>query len=267
MRSLGEIIGELGRRAAGGSTFKGRVMRGAGYLGAGYGAAGLIQHQADIKRNYYGQERYDQYYGSGAETLSGIAKGAGMWYGAFALLGRDPIARTINSAKYYKAKIASTKWSDIWEQPLGLPRTKASAYTSSDIKKLSQNPRVGPLQAMAWASMAGAPEVGAVIGMGMMGTGIMGSMGRMRGGRGAPTGVGFAATPGKWGARLSSMGTGAAVMGAGGYLGYMGAQRPDNVTAEGTIRSFDRYNSAGVSRMNYSTAGLVQALHRNNRKF
>jgi hypothetical protein len=58
--------------------------------------------------------------------------------------------------------------------------------------------------------------------------------------------------------------TSVGVAGAGGYAGYLVASRPTNAAAEGTITSFDQRNA--LQRMNYSTAGLVQALHNINRR-
>lgn len=59
------------------------------------------------------------------------------------------------------------------------------------------------------------------------------------------------------------------LVGAVGAVGgaYLGSKMTDNVTgfAEGDITSFNQRSM--TQKMNYSTAGLVQALHNNNRRF
>lgn len=252
------MFGPAVKRLLGSGSLRSRAGKGAAYLGAGMGAAAYIEHAANIKKNYYGQERYDSYYGSGAETLAGGAKMLGAWYGLGALFGRDPISRGINSFKYRKAQLASTSF-DVGTLSF---RPKASRYSSSDIKNLSQKPRLGPrhLALYGAAAMGGgtvSPEVmgGTLIGAGVLSGGaIVGAMGyggtKLLGARG-----------------MLHAGVGAGIIGGAGALGYSVATRNNNPAAEGSITSFDRYNSSGVRRMNFSTAGLVQALHNNNRKF
>lgn len=61
----------------------------------------------------------------------------------------------------------------------------------------------------------------------------------------------------------------AAIAGVAGYATYASSSViKKNMTAEGTITDLSYMNSGGgVSKMNFSTAGLVQALHNANRKY
>jgi hypothetical protein len=137
---------------------------------------------------------------------------------------------------------------------------RAERYSPDDIKNLSKVPRVGPLQVLSWSTMAG---------IGAQGTSSYISQGTVT----APVAVaggfaaGFAATNmiSKFGVGRSALGAG--IIGTAGYAGYLAGERNNNPAAEGTIQMFERHNESGVRRMNYSTAGLVQALHNNNRKF
>lgn len=65
----------------------------------------------------------------------------------------------------------------------------------------------------------------------------------------------------------SRLGMTAGVIGAGAGLGAAFGSNNQNRFVEGNITSFKRHNESGVRRMNFSTAGLVQALHRTNSNF
>lgn len=65
----------------------------------------------------------------------------------------------------------------------------------------------------------------------------------------------------------SRLGMTAGVIGAGAGLGAAFGGNNQNRFVEGNITSFKRHNESGVRRMNFSTAGLVQALHRTNSNF
>ena len=277
MPGLLDSVKNLGKYLVGagaGTTLAGRLGRAGMYLGAGYGGAAYIEQKGYEARNYYGSDRYDAYFGSGFSSLAGTAKVAGMFYGASALVSRDPIARVMNTYKYNKAKItnAYTKMTAPIDMSMGFPirQPVPMKYSSSDIKNLKSAPRVGPLQAAAWSSALGVPALGSVYLLGWMGaTTVGGVRGRMSKGKTAASAVmGYAGNMvGKTAVSLGRAGRAGVVAAGAGYLGYTVGTRNNNTTAEGTITEFDRYNSAGVSRMNFSTAGLVQALHNNNRKF
>lgn len=315
-------LGTLKNIFKGGMGAKGRGGLAATYLGAGFGVSAYAEHVGEEKRNYYGEERYNSYYGNAAESISGAAKLAGMYYGLGAVMGRDPINRGLNTFRHLKAKGANrlnaaqnymanraankriggkaadirsrephywlsgdrnrsykhrprNKLSNITERARyvneeALPgrmssRSRKDPYSLEDIKKLKQTPRLG-LRHLAlygstalgagWSSSMAENSASNLMGT-AIGAGVVGAAGL------TTFGLGYGAY--KLGGK--SMLQGSAVMGAAGAAGYMAAVRNNNPTAEGTITSFDKYNESGVSRMNFSTAGLVQALHNNNRRF
>jgi len=304
VRKITQILGDIGKKLASGSTWKGRVGRGLSYFAAGEGASAYITHAANEKRNYYGDKSYESQFGSGAETLSGTASALGTYFGVFGALGRDPLSRIKNTALLSSAKHQNRLVSRVrgrlnakkdailgrdphWgkgpklvpgrrtfprpghthgnrarfvnEPAMNRRINKYESYSPYDIKKLSDAPRVGP-RALLWASTLGlttGDTQGAATAANAtpyVGAGIAGTAGLLA--------TGYAIK--KMGVVRSLIGT--SVIGSSGYIGYQAANRNNNPAAEGSISSFDRYNAAGVSRMNFSTAGLVQALHNNNRR-
>tara|TARA_R110002074_G_scaffold402324_1_gene607016 strand:+ start:50034 stop:50861 length:828 start_codon:yes stop_codon:yes gene_type:complete len=261
---------DMAKSFAGGSTIKGRVGRAAGYLGAGYGTSAYIDHKVEEKKNYYGEKRFNTYFGEGAgSALSGTAKMAGMWYGGWAMLGRDPLARGLNTLKYNKARAASTNWGDLITHPFSKPRSKASHFSNDFIKNLKNTPRLTARHAVLYGSMA----IGGGAASSAVAENASAQMSALAIGATAGAVGGGLALLGGWGARkmmgragFMHAATGAGIIGAAGAGGFAAAQANNNPIAEGSITDFSRANSSGVSRMNYSTAGLVQALHNNNRR-
>ena len=307
VRKIGAILGDIGKKLTAGSSWHGRIGRGLSYFAAGQGASAIITHKADEVRNYYGDKSYDSQFGSGAETLAGTASAIGTYYGVFALAGRDPMARIKNTFKLSSAKHQNrihakvsgrlnarasnilgredhhtllytgpqrafrfkrkpteilTRGRHVNEDSMNRRINKYKLHSPDDIKKLADTPRADPLRLMMWASWTGLLP-GATQGT----TSWIGETIGATAGVGASVVGGFAAGYAitKMGASKSLIGT--AVMGGAGYMGYRTATRDNNAAAEGTISSFDRYNDTGVSRMNFSTAGLVQALHNKNRRY
>jgi hypothetical protein len=144
---------------------------------------------------------------------------------------------------------------------IGALTSQYKSHSPEAIKKLADTPRAGIVRPLAWASVLGMPSGHAGEAMGWLGENAGASAGVVGAGIGGFA-AGYAIT--KMGASKSLIGAG--VIGGAGYMGYRTASRDNNAAAEGTITSFDRYNSSGVGRMNFSTAGLVQALHNNNRR-
>lgn len=278
-----EHFKEFGRRFAGigGSSPQRRLGTAAAYLLGGGLTSKYIEHAADEKRAYYGQSRYDSYYGGAASALSGTASLAGMWYGGFALLGRDPISRGINSAKYLKARggLARGRASNAaYEGSLGMagkPYDVASG--AAKLEKLGQYPKLGLRQLATYGVMAGMTVEGSnpaeIIAAGAGADFLLGpqkglsKIGKMFAPSAAVTKTAAATGGSNMGRRLAGFGASMGAIAGGGYTGYKTGLANNNETAEGTITSFDRYNSSAVRRMNYSTAGLGLALHSNNRKF
>lgn len=254
----------------GGSTFKRRAITAGSFAGAGMAGSAYIDHIADVKRNYYGEERYNQYYGSGAETVSAGVSLASLFYTGSALLGRDPVTRIRNSYRYRKAWLGNLGKSTNLSAAAGPLKgnLRAAPTSSQELKKLANTPRFGVVQMLGAASMIGGGSISPTalgVGAGIVGTGLVA-------GAGLGLGMAWKASKGRgFGAALGAAtmygATSSAVVGGGAAVGYAAAVRDNNPIAEGNITQFDRYNSQGVSRMNFSTAGLVQALHDRNRRY
>jgi len=235
----------MGARAAlfGAGGIKSKLGLTAGYLGAAGLTNAYISHVADIKRGYYGDSRYESYYGQGAENLSSLVTFGGIAAGAGALMGRDPISRARGTYRYWVNEGSGVSGRALLNSP----------SVSGGVKnRIRATPRFGALQAIAYSSLVvGTPATQnpelALGALGLMGAGL--AIKGASKATGLP-GVGFAAS------------IGAASL--GGYIGYRHTTRNPNPAAEGNITSFNE-NSV-VSKMNWSTSGLTLALHRNNRK-
>lgn len=229
----------------GSSSIGGKLGRAGAYAGAGLIATEVISNQAEKLRAYYGESRYNSMYGQGEGALNAMFMVPALWFAGTSLIDRDPIKRLSNSGKYW----------------FGGDRAKMlNAATPQNIKdKIKFTPRWGLTQTYIASSffipstLAGNPELMAgAIGVGAVG-GIVG-------------GTLFAGK--KMGASITGMlrnfASTAVPVGIGIAAGYSIGVRNINPTAEGNITSFDKGDSR-ISRLNYSTAGLTLALHRQNR--
>lgn len=260
----------------------------AGYMGAGYGFSALMDKQIERSRNYYGAENFEREYGEGVSTPGNISKyfvGWGM--GGLALLDRDYISRGRNTFRYLfgkeanrsrkllnrKSPITRTAFTDGGyttnqvTEPFSQSKhavvmsRKASAKAKLD--KLKDAPQFGLLQMLSSSSLLG--------GASSLSSGLMNAISSpaaqytLYGTTAATLLMGGAALYSK--GKLTTAVVGLGVAGAGGYAGLKAGRRPYGGAAEGTIVDFNEYNNSAVRRMNFSTAGLVQALDRNNRRY
>ena len=146
---------------------------------------------------------------------------------------------------------------------------RSGRHSSDHINNLSQIPRLGFRHAAYYGAMSGmlpgdAWTVGAGIDLLRMSKGMGKSMIFTPQAAATTKSANISAN---WIGVAKNIGTTVATIGIGGYAGYEAAMANNNPIAEGTITQFERHNSSGVNRMNFSTAGLVQALHNNNRKY
>jgi len=317
----------LGKKAAEVAADPKKFFSSAGYLQRGALAATYLaptiafnKYVSDFeerKRNYYGDERYEEYYGSGASGLKGLSILVGGMLTAQALLGRDPISRFITEGKHLTAKarlfspkralsrqqkeltFAEKEISKIEDELGGIMGVAAARKgqpvveitKEQNVKKLG---RIGELKARSdklrpaveqltssvkeaeqkVTELAKQPRVltpfyaariasysAAYFGVNSGSTGIAG------------TAVGLAAGIGVLGlgSAIHAAGgkTATAVAAAASYGMYKSATTiKENMPAEGTIIDVSMGNEpSGVSKMNFSTAGLVFALHQANRKY
>ena len=271
-RAAGTVAGIFG---AGGLTSK--LLLTGGYVGAGALASAYIGKQADMKRAYYGESRYNSYYGNGAENLAGVASGVGMFFGTMALLGRDPVSRLRGSYRYWRdaglgrldagqgvSQFAGRSGRSLLQDPgvsqtikakisstprMGMPLTPTKSLFKNVVAEAAGWARQGLTYAAMGGSVAYSPEV---IGYGAGGAAlIMGGAGLLK--LNKKTGLPI----------LGSFASTTAAIGAGVGTAHYVNTRKAHQAAEGNIVGFSENNV--IERMNWSTAGLVQALHRNRK--
>lgn len=289
-------IGGFLSRQFGGSTIKQRALIGGGF----FGAASLTGSYYDaVERQlsaYYGEEKYQEQYAAGVRSEKGMATFALKAQGVMGILGRDIISRGIGSLKYFSSferGVKTVRGAAIYKRRGGPgsldPRRELVGYSDKTIKTLPKPttsygdmPRIGLGTLAFGAGMALNEYTGAGVSplaMGAAGAGLSALL--FAGGKGTTMALTTKNDPararefgmvGKGKAArgafiLKRLGMTAAIMGAGGAAGYAQTATRNAPLAEGNIIDFSRHNESGVQRMNFSTAGLVQALHRSNSRY
>jgi hypothetical protein len=81
-----------------------RVGLTSAYMGAGTAASALLGSFESQQRSYYGEEKYNQYYGSGASVAKNIVFGVTAFTAGGAVFGRDPLTKLFNTTAAYGGK-------------------------------------------------------------------------------------------------------------------------------------------------------------------
>lgn len=260
------------------SSVKQRVGLAGAYFGTSFIANKIIGHHAEQERAYYGDARYDSYYGQASESLQGLIGAAGMVLGGLALIDRDPISRIRNSYRYrfgrerqlYNrlgkrgTRLESEQARSSFDSATGTRLQSTEAFTNQSrmgvvqkkLQSIGKAPRMGPLSLIIAAGVLGQSTIGTILNTPYVGVGAAALGGAVVGGVGVKMLAGIGGGSGM-----------VAATAAGGAAGWALGSRFNNPTAEGNIIDFRDYNEQGVSRMNFATTGLVQALHKNNRKY
>jgi hypothetical protein len=297
-KSIGGFLG----KQFGGSSIGRRAGTAAGFYLAGQATTGYIDTFAQELEGYYGTERYERKFGTAAETVSGAVGFYFNLQAAMGLLGRDPITRMGNSMRYggAKGRLAGAERSFAehpgrrgitgqgnrvdpkygMASPVGPGRELQSARGAMAAAR--DVPRMGYRGILTGAAM-GAAAAGVGDGFGVLSAAVLGStldimLPIMKfGGKAVGTRKDIARTR-EFGMRGASnvkegafiakrLGMTAGIMGGGALVGGAIAATNNNNLQEGNIIDFRKGNDQGVNRMNFSTAGLVQALHKNNRRY
>jgi hypothetical protein len=244
------------------SSILSRFVKPLAYAVPGLAGAGYIMHKGKEMENYYGSSRYSSYYGQGRETAAGISAGAGLFYGIMGMLHKDPYSRIKTSLNFWTKerhllKTASPVKEAMIRSSPGLGTGWGKSSTSKAASFLVGATRVG-----TWVGMTSAPSY--FTGTGMITSAVGGTLTA-----GAISGLGLGAMAvGRRGVNPSHLlgfaGSVAAASG-GAYAGWKLASNVNAPAAEGNIIGFDQ--GSPTSRMNYSTAGLVQALYKNRKQY
>lgn len=240
LKRMGLGVKDFGRSLSAGSIGA-KVGKAVAYLGVGAGTNLALGYMADQERAYIGNQAFDSYYGSGPDNISTAIKFASYGNAALALIGRDSLSTAFNRLRYTGAKInlASAK--------RGISMASRPRYRAAkaSVERLSKYPRMSVANAAALGSVALMPSL---VGYEAM------AAGGVIGLAGGYTALKMAAKH-----PIGAL-AGAAAFGAGAYSSMA---IPRYGTAEGAITDFSE--GSAVSRMNFSTAGLVQALHNSRR--
>lgn len=260
------------------SSVRQKLLISGGALGATVGINNLIDVQQSNRRAYYGEERYNSMYGDNVESAKTAISAFGLYVGASAILGRDPISRIKNHSSLIFGEGARLR-RIINKQRIdrsGL-KIQKGPFAGQDLYGPTRSRRANPILEARYNALRKKPKIGLL--QGAFYTSLIGTAGGVDHGLGAKIfggsmiaaaglGVGYA---GKAAGKML-LGTGAeilpnmAALAVGGTAGYMVGSTNNNMMAEGKVTDFMDTGSV-VSRMNFSTAGLTLALHRNNRKF
>ena len=282
----------------GGSSIKQRALIGGGF----FGAASLTGSYYDaVERQlsaYYGEEKYQEQFAAGVSGRKGMATFALKVQGFMGLLGRDLISRSMNTSKYFTAaKSRLIPVGSKYEQPINMGTLKPQRGVRRTIYKVNPNytgyrgkygdmPRLGLGTLALGAGFALNEYAGTEVSpfaLGIVGAGVSSLVTTLLGARKfSKMAVGVKGDPararefglvGKAGTKEESkfirkrLAMTATIMGGGFAAGAVHGATRNAPLAEGNIIDFSRHNESGVQRMNFSTAGLVQALHRSNSRY
>jgi hypothetical protein len=251
----GKNIGAAARAFFGSAGIGQRVGLGGMYLGAGWVGSKLAENFTENQKAYYGESRFKSYYGSFGESASSMVFGLGALMGISAGLARDPISRALQERRnsIWRATRAS-RMESIRTNPRYSPSRKIQKrmYLDSEYEKATSGARLTKKYLAVNAIMIASTSLG------LAGPAAIA----------AQVGVGAAGLAGAAGLGVAAVKAPAtmATLGVGGYVGWQVATHHNSTMAEGNIIDMRQYSDSAVRRMNYSTAGLVQALHNNNRK-
>ena len=195
-------------------------------------AAYALEKRAEERRAFYGEGTYSARYGTSAETAASLVRGTGMAVGFGSLLGITPSVRRTVSNLTAPGQFGATA------KRLGKKAFKAGAIIGGPALLL------GPVA----ADPVGTTAIGA----------------------GITTAAVAALMPKTTFKIIKKIAPTTTLVGASAAAGAAVGTRMEPAAAEGRITSFEAGGSGQrqksvVSRLNYSTAGMLQSIH-NNRK-
>ncbi len=281
-RNINRLSGQSARFK---KTVINRGLSAAAFVGAGYAASGIIQNAAQQERAYRGKSMYDSMYGDSANSASSLVIGAGYFFGAESLFGVNPVQgvmRYHKKTKHLKADMrkAKRRANDLNALDPKDPRRRQQYedyLVKGDRDKTLYGPQ--PLEAERYIRAQRVADAGVHKRHGIhlipgLSTGLVAAGGILA--LQSPYMAGTAAVgvstmltlgaskklrgiirnnPGKIAAGAATVVTGAAI----------GVNRPLYPSAEGNIESVVEDKQSPISKLNYSTAGLVQSIHNNRR--
>ena len=257
-----------------------RVGMAAAYLGVGYAASTINSYKTEGLKSYYGESEYNRRFHGYYETSSNLMMGAGILGAGAALLKSDPISSLISNVKSYpKYKAAyrehTKELSSIarkynkaggFGKDIVGPAGPRSFVTSPEANREAYNSAIKEAkQSFRKANPRGAP--GSILFRASLAASVLGGMAGYAAGH--PEGIALSAGSGTLllssrsilrHKKVTALGT---IPIAAGAIAA-GMRNPYPTAESGNIDAqYDR--SSVVSRMNFSTANLVQSLYRNRK--
>lgn len=256
---------------------RGRTGQATAAVAGGFLASSYLSHLSGVKKNYYGEKEYQSQYRGGIDTAASLAPYAGgamglsMLFGASSIPGR--ILNTTVKIPFVPGSIISNK---ILRAEARAKGADLVSYGTSNIRGpnrtllrgaekyeratrgIMSRPGIMPL-ALVNAASATTSYLGLKATSAMMAA--PGTTAAVVGGVAAATAMQKAAW---YGGAEGLIGIGA--IGAAATAGvYIGSRLPMRSAGEGYISDF-RVNAQSTSgKMDFNTAGLVQAMHYNRR--
>lgn len=232
----------------------------AGYLGVGYAASTMNSYKAESLKAYYGESEYNRRFHGYYEASSSIMMGAGIIGAGAALFKQDPISSITGSVKNYKEYKGLKSIVNNTETVMGVnPATYGNMLRPryDEAEKAVARRRMSKVKYPKGSILFNATlAAGAASGLAAFAAGH-------------PVGLATSiAVPSVLlssrslvrNRKIAALGTIPIV--AGGLAA--GARNPYPTAESGNIDAqYDR--SSVVSRMNFSTANLVQSLYRNRK--
>lgn len=225
------------------------------YTTAGFMASSALNNKAAEKRNYYGQKDYDRMYRGGIETAASLAPAVGLLAGIGSAMRYGPMGlakRTLNTSA--KIGLAPARWMTGGARVPYLGRTiqpgnKMIGFSSWYDSKL--RPSIGI------TGFVGAQALNASTYFGL--TATVANAGKIAAGVGAAGSIIALKSAHKLGGMPAVAGL-AMTAGVGIGTGYYNSQLPVPA-AEGNIIDVRSNAQRTLKKMDFNTAGLVQALH------
>ncbi|MHA2063495.1 MAG: hypothetical protein ACXABY_03845 [Candidatus Thorarchaeota archaeon] len=271
-----------------------RVGAGAAYISGGYALSAGVANQAQMARAYYGETEYTRRFGDQFDRMGGMARTAGWIGGITAFLGKGPVSMMMtpfkdvgrlgrrmqlgavsfsHARKLRKAYPGATSIRTSYRQALRDYKPGARAVALQDEAAFARSPtelargyREARRAYRTYAKASPLWKNTAVLGTAALGgytfSESLGGYGPaiVGGAVGLRLGVPMAKAAGR-----RPLLTGG-IVGATAAGGMFGARTPMYASAEAGNISY-RLNDepSALSRMSFSTSGLVQSLHHNRR--
>lgn len=240
---------------------RGRTGQATAAVAGGFLASSYLSHLSGVEKNYYGEKEYQSQYRGGIDAAASLAPYAGGAVGLSMLLGAGSIpGRILNTTA--KVGLAPANYIAKGAFVPGIGRTIQPGNKMIDFSRkynrLMSRPGIIPMAGLA-AANTGLNYLGL-----KAASAVMAAPGTTAAVVGGIAGTSALKTAVKYGGAEGFIGMGA--IGAAATAGvYAGSRLPMRSAGEGYISDFRVNAQSTPGKMDFNTAGLVQAMHYNRR--